>query len=138
MLRNNDVEKIVRDNNWKYISLQDSQQVKFGKMYQLIGFDEKTATYFQGFLSQFAHGLLFSNYTEGHSEQMIRVLYESLPLADRLCKTIYSTFHDQNLISYFIQSHSYDSFINAPDFIFDDLYEFAKTITRNDNTLLID
>ena len=72
-LKNKTVNKIVKENNWKYKSLQNRQKVKFGKMYQLIGFDEKTAMYLQDFLSQFAHGLLFSNYSDGNSEQMVKV-----------------------------------------------------------------
>ena len=136
-LRNKAVERIVQDNNWKYESLQIPDGIKFGKMYKLIGFDEKTAMYLQGLLSQFAHGLLLSNYSEGHAEQMIRVLYESIPLADRLCKAIHSTFPDQNLLSCFIQSSSYKSLVNDPEFNFNDLCIFAKAITEK-KELLID
>lgn len=137
-LKNKTVNKIVKENNWKYKSLQDRKKVKFGKMYQLIGFDEKTAMYLQDFLSQFAHGLLFSNYSDGNSEQMVKVLYESIPIADRLIRTIYLTFHNQDLLSCFIQSNSYKAFVNNSAFNFNDLCSFTKAIIRNDKTLLID
>ncbi len=107
-------------------------------MYQLIGFDEKTAMYLQDFLSQFAHGLLFSNYSDGNSEQRVKVLYESIPIADRLIRTIYLTFHNQDLLSCFIQSNSYKAFVNNSAFNFNDLCSFTKAIIRNDKTLLID
>lgn len=123
---------LIQNANWKYESLQNPRSYKFGEMYAVIGFDAKSINFFQGFLSQFVHGLCLSNKLIADSEQMKRVLHESIPIADKFIQSINQTFHDQEMMIYFIGSDNIQKYLNSKDFNFDDLSEFAIALVRKE------
>ena len=106
-------------------------------MYSAIGFTNKSIDYFQGYLSQFAHGLCLSNKPTADSEQMNRVLYECIPIADKFIQTMNQTFRDKRMIDLFLRTDDIKKFMDSKGFSFDDLAEFAHALIRKDKTLLI-
>ena len=88
-------ESLIRNSNWKYESLQNPCSLKYGEMYAAVGFNNRTIEYFQGYLSQYVHGLCLSNKPIPDSEQMKRILYECIPVADKFIQTIYQTLFDK-------------------------------------------
>lgn len=130
------VNKIIKDARWNYESLQNPRSMKYWEMYSLVGFNSSLIEYFQGYLSQFAHGLCFSN--KGANSEILKVvLYESVVLADKLVRAIYQTFCDKEIMNHFLCSDAIQEFIDSKDFSLDDLAEFARKIVRNDKTILI-
>ena len=134
---NTTAESLIRNANWKYESLQNSRSIKFEAMYAAIGFDVKSIGFYQGFLSQFAHGLCLSNKLAANSEQMKRVLYECIPIADKFTQTITQTFQDKGMMTFFISSDIIQSFLSSKDFDVDNLLDFAKGLIRKDKLILI-
>ena len=88
-------------------------------------------------MSQFVHGLCLSNKPIADSEQMIRVLHECIPIADKFIRSINQTFHDKEMMKKFIDSDTIQNFQNSQVFNLDELLEFAIALVRKDNTLLI-
>ncbi len=131
------VETLIQNNNWKYKSFPDTTKLGFGEMYKTIKIEANTSEYYQGYLSQFVHGLCLSNNHIMDSEQMKRVLYESIPIAARFIQAICQTFHDQEMMKHFLISEKIHSFLNSKDFNNDDLTEFVQALVRKDNTTLI-
>lgn len=128
---------LIQNSNWKYESLQNPRSMKYGEMYSTVGFNSKTIEYFQGYLSQFVHGLCLSNKPTADSEQMKRVLHECIPIADKFIQAVSQTFHDKEMIANLISSDIFQNFINSNDFNLDDLSEFALALVRKDKTLLM-
>ena len=128
---------LIQNSNWKYESLQNPRSLKYGEMYSTVGFNSKTIEYFQGYLSQFVHGLCLSNKPTADSEQMKRVLHECIPIADKFIQAVSQTFHDKEMIANLISSDIFQIFINSNDFNLDDLSEFALALVRKDKTLLM-
>ena len=106
-------------------------------MYSVIGFNNKSIAYFQSYLSQFVHGLCLSNMFIADSEQMNRVLYECIPIADKFIQAIFQTFHDKEMMTNLIGSDIFQGFLNSKNYNFDNLAEFAFALIRKDKTLLI-
>ena len=131
------VEELIQKANWKYKSFQDTSKLSYLEMYKDINFDANTSDYYQGYFSQFVHGLYFSNKCTTDSEQMKRVLYECIPIADKFIQSISQTFHDKEMLISFLGSDTIQTFLNSTDFVFDDLFEFTKALVRNDKTILI-
>lgn len=129
-------ESLIQNANWKYESLQNPRSLRYGEMYSIIGFNDNSIEYFQGFLSQFVHGLCLSNWYVD-SEQMKRISYESIPIATRFIQAIYQTFHNEEMITHFLSSDNIYLFLNSKDFNYDDLADFAQALVRKDNTILI-
>lgn len=128
---------LIQNSNWKYESLQDPRSLKYGEMYSVIGFNNKSIEYFQSYLSQFVHGLCLSNKTTIDSEKMKRVMLESIPIADKFIRSIYQTFHDEEIRISFGYSDIIHSFLKSKDFNFDNLAEFARALVRKDKIILI-
>lgn len=128
---------LIQNSNWKYESLQDPRSLKYGEMYSVIGFNNKSIEYFQRYLSQFVHGLCLSNKTTIDSKKMKRVMLESIPIADKFIRSIYQTFHDEEIRIGFGYSDIIHSFLKSKDFNFDDLAEFARALVRKDKIILI-
>lgn len=127
---------IIQSARWNYESLQNPRSIKYGEMYSLVGFNSSLAEYFQGYLSQFAHGLCFSN--KGTNSEILKsVMYESIILADKLVQTICQTFCDRDIINHFHHSDNLQDYLNSNDFNIDELEEFASALVRKDKTLLI-
>ena len=82
----------------------------------MVGFNDNYIEYFQGFLSQFVHGLCLSNMFVADSEQMKRILYESIPIAARFIQAIYQTFNDKEMMTHFLSSENINLFLNSKDF----------------------
>lgn len=131
------VEEIIQSARWNYRSLQDPRSMKYGEMYVKVGLDSSLIEYYQGYLSQFAHGLNLSNNLIVSPEHMKRILYESIPIADKFIQSINQTFYDKEMIINFVSSDIFQTFLNSKDFIFDDLSEFATALIRKDKTILI-
>jgi len=106
-------------------------------MYSTVGFNNKTIEYFQGYLSQFVHGLCLSNKPTADSEQMKRVLHECIPIADKFIQAVSQMFHDKEMVANLISSDIFQNFINSNDFNLDDLSVFANALVRKDKTILI-
>ena len=134
-LNNKNVKTIINNANWKYKSLDDPKGLTFKEMYKHINLDTKLICYYQEILSQHTHGLCLSNITNSDSEQLQKVLYESIPLADRIVQGMCRTFPQKELIKHFRDSKSYKAIINCEDFDQDDLLEFAKAVIMKDKTL---
>ena len=135
--RTKTIDDIIDKNNWKYKSLTDSTKMKYEEIYSHIGFDDKSARYYQSYLSQFAHGLCLSNIPFVDSKQLQKVLFESIPLADKMLHAINNTFPKDNLTSVLLQSDAYMGMLRNQDFCFNDLLDFAKALIRKDKTLSI-
>lgn len=123
---------LIQISNWKYETLQNPRSLKYGEMYSTVGFNNKTTGYFQGYLSQFVHGLCLSNKPTADSEQMKRVLHECIPIADKFIQAISQTFHDKEMITNLISSDIFQNFLNSNDFNLDDLSVFAISLVRKD------
>ena len=136
-LNNRIIRKIVRNANWKYESLQNPQGLKFRDMYIQIGLNSQLADYYQGYLSQFVHGLSFSNIPFVNQEQIMNVLYESIPLADKLIQSIYKTFPKEEILHEVFRSKTILDLFKEPDYNFDDLFTYVKALIRKDKTILI-
>lgn len=130
------VESLIQNANWKYESLQNPRSLKYWEMYALVGFNSSLIVYFQGYLSQFAHGLCFSN-KQTSSEILQSVLYESIILADKFIQAISQTFDNQEMVKQFRGSNIIQNFQKSKDLIFDDLAEYAIALLRKDKTILI-
>ena len=130
------VEKIIKNASWNYESLQKPHSVKYGQMYSFVGFDTSLIAYFQSYLSQFAHGLHFSNKNTDY-EELKKVMHESIILADKFIQAITQTFHNKELINHFLNSDSFQTFLSSKDFNLDNLAECASKLVRKDKTLLI-
>lgn len=130
-------ESLIQNANWKYESIQNPRSLRYGEMYSLIGFNDISIEYFRGFLSQFVHGLCLSNRPIADSEQMKKISYESIPIADRFIQAIYHTFHDKEMLVHFISSDNIHRFMNSKDFNYDCLIDFAQALVRKDNTILV-
>lgn len=131
------IRKIIENANWKYISLTNANKWNYLEMYKQVGFDNKTANYIHGYLSQFAHGLCLSNTDILDPNRLQRVLYESILVADRMIQAIFKTFPKDDLHLYFIRSGAYSSITNHPDFCYDNLLDFAKSLFSKNKTLQI-
>lgn len=130
-------ESLIQNANWKYESLQNPRSLRYWEMYSIIGFNDNSIEYFQGFLSQFVHGLCLSNRFV-NSEQMKRISYESIPVATRFIQAICQTFHNnKEMMKHFLSSDKIQSFLNSKDFNHDDLTEFVQALVRKDNAILI-
>ncbi len=123
--------------NWRYESLNNTTKMKFREMYKLIKLEDRLVNYYQNILSQYAHGLFLSNTTFIHSGQLQKVLFESIPLADRIIQGICRTFPKDDLICFFLRSDACRGILNNPDFNTNDLLDFAKTFLRKDKTILV-
>lgn len=131
------VSIIIKDANWKYESFQNAHGLKFSEMYSILGFHCGDVGYLQGNLSQFVHGLSLSNRQQADKEQMKRVVYESILIADRFIKAIYQTYHDKEMVTQFLSSDIIEKFQESEEFNFDELAEFANALVRKDKTILI-
>lgn len=130
------VESLIQNANWKYESLQNPRSLKYWEMYALVGFNSSLIEYFKGYLSQFAHGLCFSN-KQTSPEILKSVLYESIILADKLIQTVCQTFNEQEMLKQLRNSNNIQSFLNSKDFNLDELSEFVIALVRKDKTILI-
>lgn len=128
---------LIQNANWKYESIQNLRSLKYGEMYLAVGFDKRSVDYFQGYLSQFVHGLSLSNKPIADSEQMNRALCECVPIADRFIQSIYQTFHDKELTENFFRSNIIQKLMDSIDFSSDVFSEFTLALVRKDNTFLI-
>ena len=128
---------LIQNSNWKYESLQNPRSLKYGEMYAAIGVNAKSIEYYQGFLSQFVHGLCLSNKPIADSEQMNRVLHECIPIADKFIQSINQTFHDKEMMNKFLCSDRIHRLLDSKDFNLDKLSEFAISLVRKDKTILI-
>ena len=134
-LNNMNVKTIVNNANWKYKSLSEPIGLTFYNMYKHINWDAKLICYYQKILSQHTHGLCLSNIIYIDSEQLQKVLLESIPLADRLIQGMCRTFPQKELLKHLRNSESYKSIINCEGFNQDDLTDFAKAIIKKDKIL---
>lgn len=134
-INNKNVETIIKNNNWKYESLVKPNSLTFHSMYKQIINDTKLVSYYQKILSQYTHGLCLSNTPYIDSEQLQKVLFESIPLADRMIQGICRTFPQKEMLDNFRHSDSYKKIINCNGFDHDELLEFAKAIIKKDKML---
>lgn len=134
-LDNKNVKTIVNNANWKYKSIDEPKGLSFKNMYEHINLNSKLICYYQEILSQHTHGLCLSNTIYRDSEQLMKVLFESIPLADRLIQGMCRTFSQKELLKHFRNSESYKAIIKCEGFNQDDLTDFAKSIIKKDKTL---
>lgn len=131
------VKGIIQRANWKYESLQNPRGLNYAEMYSIVGFNASLIAYFQSYLSQFAHGLSLSNMPFEDSEQKNRILYETIPIADKFIQAICQSFSDKDILAHLCELKIIQRFIESQDFNRDDLAVFAEAIVRKDKTLLI-
>lgn len=138
-LGDENVEKIIQNANWRYESLQKPKKVDFKMMYERLGFDNKIANYYQSYLSQYAHGLFFSNTSAFNSEHFQIVLYESILLADRMVGALFNTFpkDKEKMWNEAWRSGRITNMIKQQDFNINQLSVFVRSLIKNDRTLLI-
>lgn len=123
--------------NWKYESLNNTTKMKFHDMYKLIKLDDRLVNYYQDILSQYAHGLFLSNTANIHYGNLQKVLFDSIPLADRIVQGVCRTFPKDDLICSFLRSDACRGILNNPDFNSNDLLDFAKAFLKKDKTILV-
>ncbi len=136
-LENEVVNTIINNVNWKFESLQNPQSVKFQDMYIYIGFNKQLADYYQGYLSQFVHGLSFSNLPCVTPQQIGNIVYESIPMADRLIQAMYKTFPKDEKKFYVFCSRIIKKLRKESEFNTDNLFSFAKALIKKDKTIII-
>ena len=137
VLDNEVIDKLIQNANWKYKSLQNTKKLKFQEMYLEIRLDNQLANYYQGYLSQFVHGLSFSNIPCVDPEQIKNVLYESIPLADRMTQAICKTFPIEEMKHCISSAETVKKIYKDPDLNVDDLFIFVKALVENDKTLFM-
>lgn len=130
------VEELIKKANWKYKSVQETAKLTYLEMYKVIKFDTNTSEYYQGYFSQFVHGLCFSN-KQTSPEILKSVLYESIILADKFIQAICHTFNDKEMVEQFCGSNIIRNSLNSKDFNLDNLLEFAIGLVGKDKTMLI-
>lgn len=131
------IQEIINNRNWKYESFKKPKSLSFYDMYVQIGFEKKTARYYQSHLSQFSHGLLFSNVLSADKERMKNVLYESIPIEVRIVNAIMNTFPKDDLINSFLSSNNCMDFLNKGDATYNELVEFVTAIIKERNQVLL-
>lgn len=131
------VDTIIQKANWKYESLQNPERLSFGEMYSTIGFNSGSTEYYQNYLSQFVHGLCFSNKPFEESEQIKRVLYESIPIADKFIQAIFRNFHNNERTMHALISDSVFELLHSKNFNYYDLGEFIKELLQKNKTIVI-
>lgn len=131
------VEKLIIKRNWKYKSFHNISELSYAKMYNEVKFDASLSNYYQGYLSQFAHGLCLSNKPCPTQDYRKIVLYESIPIADRFVSAITYIFHDEKMKEHFLCSTKCKEFLNSKNFNYDDLNGLVKAYLHNDKTILI-
>ena len=136
-LDNPNISKIIQRSNWKYESLQNPDEVKFKYMYERLGFDSSLVNYYQNYLSQFVHGLLLSNVLISDIQQMNRVVYISIPIADAFIRTIFKTFDYEDLMTHCLCPDKIKQFIESEDFNFGSLLNYVQALVNNDTTIYI-
>ena len=136
-LNNKSVEEIVKRTKWKYKSLDKPNNLSFLKMYQQVGYEASLTDFYQDILSQYAHGLCISNTHHNAPEQLQIVLYESIPIADRMIQAIRSTFSKKELLLYVYRSEIIKKLLEDPEFNTEDLFPFLKALIENDKTLFV-
>lgn len=136
-LDKSNVDTIIINNNWKYESLDKPISLTFHRMYRQILLDEKLVNYYSDILCQYSHGLCLSNIPCVNHEQIQKVLFESIPLADRMVKGICRTFPQKEILKHFYLSDSFKKIISCHGFNHDELFEFAKAIIMKDKTMCI-
>lgn len=136
-LNNKSVEEIVKRTKWKYESLDKPNNLSFLKMYQQVGYEASLTDFYQDILSQYAHGLCISNTHHNAPEQLQIVLYESIPIADRMIQAIHSTFSKKELLLYVYRSEIIKKLLEDPEFNTEDLFPFLKALIENDKTLFV-
>lgn len=127
---------LIHNANWKYESLQNPRTIKYEKMYEHVGFNSNITHYFKGYLSQFSHGLFFSN-KQTNIEILKSVLYESIILADKFIQAICQTFNDKEMVKQFCSSNYIQSFLNCKDCDLEDMTGFVCALVRKDKTILV-
>lgn len=127
---------LIHNANWKYESLQNPRRIKYEKMYEHVGFNSNITHYFKGYLSQFSHGLFFSN-KQTSIEILKSVLYESIILADKFIQAICQTFNDKEMVKQFCSSNYIQSFLNCKDCDLEDMTGFVCALVRKDKTILV-
>ena len=136
-LNNKNVEEIIKCTRWKYKSLDQQKKLSFHKMYEQVGYDSSLRDYYQGILSQYAHGLCISNAQHNNPELLKNVLYESIPIADRMINAICSTFPDKELLLQINRSKIIKMLVKEPEFNIDDLITFVKALVKKEGILSI-
>lgn len=136
-LNNKNIKTIINNHNWKYESIDKPNGLSFYRMYRKVLLDERLVNYYSGILSQYAHGLCLSNNPFVSHEQIKKVLYESILLADRMVKGVYRTFPQKEIVNNFLHSDSYKKIKHCQGGDYDELLEYAQGIMRGDKTLYI-
>ena len=136
-LKNRNIEIIIQNNNWKYESIENPRSLSFQKMYKQIMKDTKLVNYYQGILSQYTHGLCLSNTPPIVNEQLQNVIYESIPLADRMIQGICNTFPLREMLEYYRHTDSYKELFFSLGFEHEELLEFTRSIIEKEKILYI-
>ena len=136
-LNKKNVEEIIKCSKWKYGSLDQPQKLSFNKIYEQVGYDASLRDYYQGILSQYAHGLCISNTQHNNPEQLQNILYESIPIADRMINAIFSTFDKKELLIQINGSEIIKMLVKESEFNIDDLITFVKALVKKEGILSI-
>lgn len=131
------VSRIIKEADWKYVSLSNNDKYGFIDLYKMMGIEDITANYFQQFLSQFSHGLCLSNYYTSDAERLNRVLLESIIVADKMIKAVCNSFPYKIMLSSFLKSTSVSKLLNSPEFKIDELAEYVKSLMEKEDRILI-
>ncbi len=131
------IENIINNNNWKYESIKHPKSLSYLDMYIHVGFEGKLANYYQCYSSQFSHGLCISNHLCVDNEMMKMVLFESIPIEDRMVRAILNTFPKNELTIHFLSSKQHTELLNDPNIDYDEIIEFVNAIVKGDRELII-
>lgn len=131
------ISSIIKEANWKYVSLTNNNRLGFIDLYKMMGIEDQTAKYFQQYLSQFSHGLCLSNTGPSNNELLKRVLSESILVAGAMVKSIYCSFPHKEILSDFSKSAVAQSLLKSSDFKVDELEDYLKSLDINNNRMLI-
>lgn len=130
-------EILIKEKNWRFESLENKRRCSYNEMYKKVGFHNEWATYYQEYLSQFVHGLCFSNKVSSSTEQVKHVLYESIPIADKMMRAISETFQIDQMITDFCFSSTFKELYNSPEFNPNDWWDFMESLRSTNKTFIV-
>lgn len=127
----NDTERIIQNCDWKYrevISYSKRDSYNWQDIYEKAGCDETMVDFLSSLLSQYVHGLFFSNTNNPNSEVHYTLIFDvAITLERRLISAISKCFKEDNVDSLMFKKMDLVKFADL-DIDRDSILSYFKTI----------
>ena len=127
----NDTERIIQNCDWKYrevISYSKRDSYNWQDIYEKAGCDETMVDFLSSLLSQYVHGLFFSNTNNPNSEVHYTLIFDvAITLERRLISAISKCFKEDNVNSLMFKKMDLVKFADL-DIDGDSILSYFKTI----------